>query len=158
MNRIAGLAFAGTIALSTFAASPSFAAGKKVLVQDLNARGVETHEAAALATAACNALAKHKGYSVLCGDDLRAMIKWNTMAATFNSCADDKCMQSSAKGLDARFVVSGSVAKIGEEFVLTLSMLDVKEGTPVGRAEIKAAAVDALYRSVPEAVDVMLGK
>lgn len=139
------------------AAGPADAArSRKVLVQDLQARGVEGHEAAALSTAACNALAKRKDLEVLCGDDLRAMVKWNTMAATFNACADDACAASTAKALSAALVVSGSVAKVGPGLVLSLAMIDVARGEPVGRAEVKAADVGALYAQVPEAVDILL--
>ena len=138
-------------------ALPAWAKGGKVLVQDLAARGVEVHEAASIATASCTALAQRKGYDVLCGDDLRAMIKWNTMAATFNNCADASCMSTTAKAMKARFVVSGSVAKVGDAFVLTLSMLDVKQGKTRGRAEVKADSLGSLYKQVPEAVDVLVG-
>ncbi len=137
-------------------AAPPAGATRKVLVQDLQARGVEGHEAAALSTAACNALAKRKDLEVLCGDDLRAMVKWNTMAATFNACADDACAASTARALSAALVVSGSVAKVGPGLVLSLAMIDVARGEPVGRAEVKAADVGALYAQVPEAVDILL--
>jgi hypothetical protein len=59
-------------------------------------------------------------------------------------------------GLSAALVVSGSVAKVGPGLVLSLAMIDVARGEPVGRAEVKAADVGALYAQVPEAVDILL--
>ena len=147
-----------SVALLLVSAPGSAAAAEKVVVQDLAPRGVEAHEAAALSTATCTALAKRKRYDVLCGDDLRAMIKWNTMAASLNACADDTCLGNIAKAMKARYVVSGSVTKVGDDFVLALSMLDVDAGRPVGRSEVKASAIAALYKQVSEAVDVLVGK
>jgi TolB-like protein len=141
------------VSASTALAKPD---GMKVVVQDLDARGVATHEAATIATAACTELAKRQKLSVLCGDDLRAMLKWNAMASSFNACKEDACMQTAAKAMEAKYVVSGSVAKVGEGFVLTLSMLDVETGTALGRTEVKAQSIDQLHKEVDEAVGSLL--
>jgi hypothetical protein len=80
------------------------------------------------------------------------------MAAAFIDCKDTSCFESTAKALAARFVVSGSVAQLGEQFVLSLSMFDVVRASPAGRAEVKASSIENLYKQVPEAVDVLLEK
>lgn len=153
---IAATAVAAAGLSTALAEPPKAGKGSKLVVQDLEARGVERHEAAALATAACNAIASRPKYAVLCGDDLRAMMKWNAIATSFDACKDEACVQRTAKAMEARFVVSGSVAKVGESFVLSLAMLDVEQGTSLGRAEVKAQTVDGLYDQVPEAIDVLL--
>lgn len=140
-------------------AAPAYAKpASKLLLQDLSAVGVEGHEAKALSTATCGELAKRKGYQVMCGDDLRAMIKWNAMAASFNACDGDDCLAKTASAVDARYVVSGSVAKVGDDVVLSLVLLNTEKGVPVGRASIRAPEVAALHRQVREAVDILLSK
>lgn len=148
------LVFASCLAV----ASPALAADDKLLVQDLTAQGVEAPAAQALSTATCHQIAQKKGIDVLCGDDLRALMQWNAMAASFNGCQDQACFENSAKALEARLVLSGSVSKVGEQYVLSLSLFDVKLARSMGRAEVKAATIDALYKQVPEAVDVVLAK
>jgi hypothetical protein len=144
------------IVLMTGLLSAAPAAESKLLVQDLTAQGVDGPQAAALSTATCHQLSLRKGIDVLCGDDLRALMQWNAMAASFNACNDQTCFESSAKALEARLVVSGSVAKIGDQYVLNLSLFDVHLARSVGRSEVKAASIEALYKQVAEAVDVVL--
>jgi len=146
------------VAIATLFASSALAAPSKLLVQDLSAVGVEAHEAKAIGTATCGELAKRKGYQVLCGDDLRAMVKWNAMAASFNACQGEDCLAKTAAAVDAQYVVSGSVSKVGDEVVLALVLLNTEEGRPVGRASIKASEVASLHRQVREAVDILLSK
>ncbi|CAN0598868.1 unnamed protein product, partial [Laminaria digitata] len=104
--------------------------GAKMLLQDLKAQGVEGHEASAVSTAACHALAQYKKYDVLCGDDLRSMMQFGALSASFDGCSDETCYAGMGKALDARYVVSGKVTKLGKLYVLTLSMFDTKSNKP----------------------------
>lgn len=122
----------------------------KVLVQDLVAQGVEAHEAAVMSTAACQAFAKGD-LEVLCGEDIRNMMRFGAMTAAFDGCQDEKCYANIGKAVKARFVVSGSVSKFGNGFILSLSMFDTEEGKPVGRTEVKADSLEKLHAQVPEA-------
>lgn len=130
--------------------------GAKLLLQDLKAEGVEAHEASALSTAACHALAEYPKYDVMCGDDLRSMMQFGALAASFDGCSDETCYAGIAKALDARFVVSGKVTKLGKLYVLTLSMFDTKTNKPAGRTEIKADALEKLHLDTKEAVSALL--
>ena len=130
----------------------------KLLLQDLVAKGVEAHEASAVSTAACHALAKSKKYEVVCGDDLRNMMQFGALAASFDGCADEACYAGMAKALDARFVVSGKVTRLGKRVVLSLSMFDTEKGKPAGRTEIKADSIERLHQDTPEAVSALLTK
>ena len=130
----------------------------KLLAQDLEARGVEAHEAQALSTATCQAIARRKGYDVLCGEDLRTLMRWNEMAVSFNACRDARCYEPAARALKARFVVSGSIGKIGDQLVLSLALFDLDLGSAIGRSEVKAATIEALYQQVEEAVSALMAK
>src|SRR5688572_17358947 len=132
-------------------ASPALADKPKMLVQDFVAQGVEVHEAAVMSTAACQAFAKAASYDVLCGEDIRNMMRFGAMTAAFDGCADEKCYANMGKAMKARYVVSGSVSKFGNGFILSLSMFDTEEGRPVGRTEIKADTLEQLHLQVPEA-------
>ncbi len=139
-------------------ATPALAkkAGAKLLLQDLKAKGVQSHEASAVSTAACHALAKHQEYDVLCGDDLRNMMQFSALSASFNGCSDENCYAGMARALKARYVVSGTVTKLGKAFMLSLSMFDTKTNKPAGRTTIKAETLEQLHRDTAEAVSALL--
>ncbi|MCK6550659.1 hypothetical protein L6R52_32780 [Myxococcota bacterium] len=134
------------------------AAPPKILVQDLVAQGVEAHEAAVLSTAACQAFAKSPKHEVLCGEDVRNLMKLSAMSASFDGgCTDEKCYSALGKAMKARFVVSGTVSKLGATYILSLSMFDTEQGKAAGRTELKGASLEKLHADVPEAVSTILG-
>ena len=153
---LARLLTAAVIASALAAPGAAEAKGDKLLLQDLVGEGVEAHEASAISTAACNALAKSDKHEVLCGDDLRNMMRFGALAASFDGCADEACYAGMAKALAARFVVSGKVNKVGKIYVLSLSMFDTTTSKPMGRAEIKASSIEQLHLDTPEAVSQLL--
>lgn len=132
------------------------AAKPKMLVQDLVAQGVEAHEAQVISTATCNAIAKDAKYEVLCGDDLRNMMRFGALAASFDTCADASCYADLGKAMQARFVVSGSVSRLGKTFVMSLSMFDTENARPVGRTELKADSLENLHAQATEAASAIL--
>ncbi len=143
----------GVVSVATIAE-----AKPKMLVQDLVPQGVEPAEAAVMSSAACQAFAKVDGFDVLCGEDLRNMLRFGAMTAAFDGCADEKCYASVGKAMKARYVVSGSVSKFGGGFVLALSMFDTEEGRPVGRTEVKAETLEKLHDQVREAAQATAKK
>lgn len=127
----------------------------KVLVQDLIAQGVQPHEAAVMSTAACQEFAKRNALDVLCGEDVRNMMRFSAMNAAFDACNDEKCYASMGKAMKARYVVSGSVSKLGQEFILSLAMFDTEKGEPVGRGQVKADSLEKLHLQVAEAASLI---
>jgi hypothetical protein len=149
---------AGLIAVGALSIASVAEAKPKMLVQDLAAQGVEPGEAAVMSTATCQAFARFDGYDVLCGEDLRNMMRFGAMTAAFDGCADEKCYSSVGKAMKARYVVSGSVSRFGAGFVLALSMFDTEEGRPVGRTEVKAETLEKLHAQVKEAAQATAKK
>jgi TolB-like protein len=154
MNWTRWVTTSALLLMTTTAASADSKA--KLLVQDLTAQGVEPHEALVLSTATCNAFAKATKYDVLCGEDLRNMMKFGVLAASFDGCANDECYTNVGRAIQARFVVAGSVSKLGKIYVLSLSMLDTQTGRPVGRTEVKADSLESLHTQVDEAYSAVI--
>jgi hypothetical protein len=145
------------IAAFAFIGTPALAEAKpKMLVQDLVPQGVETHEAQVISTATCNAFSKAGKFDVLCGEDLRNMMRFGALAASFETCADASCYQSMGKAMQARFVVSGTVSKLGGTFVMSLSMIDTATARPIGRTELKAGSLEKLHAQASEAASAIL--
>ncbi|MEQ8272696.1 MAG: hypothetical protein RMA76_41525 [Deltaproteobacteria bacterium] len=153
MTRIATIALLLGL---TMTSAPAWAAKPKMLVQDLVAQGVEAHEAQVISTATCNAISKTAKYDVLCGDDLRNMMRFGALAASFDTCADASCYSSMGKAMQARFIVSGTISRLGKTFVMSLSMIDTETARPVGRTELKADSIEKLHTQATEAASAIL--
>ncbi len=136
--------------------APAAKSKPKLLVQDLSAQGVDEHKARVLSSATCNAFTKAKKHSVLCGDDIRNLMRFGALQATFDSCNQADCYSSLGKAMKARFIVSGSVSVLEKTYVLSLSVFDTKKNQPAGRTQIKAESLDALHAQVSEAVSAVL--
>ena len=149
---------AGMIAVSVGAPSVSHAAKPKLLFQDLDAKGVEEAEAAVITTSTCVALGKSARHDVLCGDDLRTMMRFGALSASFQGCDGEDCFKSVSKALNAQIIVSGSVSRLGQGFVLSLSAFDTKKMKSVGRTEVKAPSLEQLQLQIPEAISGLFPK
>jgi hypothetical protein len=128
----------------------------KLLVQDLTAQGVEAHEALVLSTATCNAFSKASKYDILCGDDIRNMMRFGVLAASFDGCSNDECYTNVGRAIQARYVVAGSVSRLGKLYVLSLSMLDTESGRSIARTEVKADSLEQLHGQVGEAYSAIV--
>lgn len=143
---------------SSVVAEATPASPPRALVQDLDARGVEPVEAAVLSRAVCEALSESVQWSVLCGEDLRAMLGFAAMSASLDACAGDACFRRVTQALEARYLVSGSLSKLDGIYVLGLTLLDGEVGEVVGRAEIKGTSLDRLHADAGEAVGILTAK
>jgi TolB-like protein len=144
------------LALALISAAALADGRPKLLVQDLTPQGVEPHEALVLSTATCNAFSKSEKFDVLCGEDLRNMMRFGVLAASFDGCSNDECYANVGRAIQARYVVAGSVSKLGKLYILSLSLLDTETGRPVGRTEVKADSVEALHAQVDEAYSAVV--
>ena len=134
----------------TMAAPPS---KPKLLVQDLEGRGVGPGEVSALSVALCMEVSRRKEHDVLCGDDLRSLMQFGALVTALDGCKADACQVSLGKALEARFVVSGTVARLGQPFVLSLALYDAPLARAVRRSQVKAATLEKLHGAVAEAVE-----
>lgn len=62
------------------------------------------------------------------------------------------CTMELAQALGARFALSGSLAKLGETYQLNLSMLDTRQGAPVGRSTRLARSLEEIRGQIPWAL------
>ncbi len=131
----------------------------RVLVKDVAPVGVEAGAAAAMSGAVCDAVARTRGVSALCGEDLRAMLELAALTAALDGCAEgDACFGPVSKAMSARYMVSGRLARLESLFVLSLSLVDGEGGAVVGRTEIESTSVDRLQADVGEAVSGLFAR
>jgi TolB-like protein len=129
---LAGVAAAAAVLVM---AGPAQAEGKvKVAVRSFSAKGVDASVAGTLETSFCSALA-NQGLDVLCPEDVKALVTAKQADLGLGNCeSDEECVKAIAKVSDAARVVTGEVSKLGDAYLISVSIIDAKNGKVLGRA------------------------
>ena len=136
------------------AAAPVRGAPVKVAVLDLRATNVDPSLAKNLVELVSAALQAHPRLSVISRSDVAAMLGFERQKQLLG-CDDDSCAAEIAGALGVDRLVTGAVGKVGDTYLLTLQLLDVKSAHVTGRtSESLTGKVDdlvaAVKRDVPE--------
>ena len=84
------------------------------------------------------------GYDVLSGADVRRLVELEAEKQSVG-CADDaSCLAEIAGAMGARFVVSGSIGKLGTRYVLTMTLFDSHTARSVNRVDLRATSIDEI--------------
>lgn len=142
--------------LATLSASPALAAGVSIAVTDLKARGVDPVAAGALTTEVTNTLSQLGVFSVISGEDIKRLL---TLEATRQACtgdADAACLAEIGGALGVDYLVYGEVAKLGDTFSISLSLLDTARASAMGRANAKVERANALLTETERLAKVLV--
>lgn len=123
--------------LSVLSATPAEAPSKpRLFVSTLSAQGVDAELARALTDAVVDALTTRSLYDVITTRDLESLLGAERQKQLLGICESDPsaCSQGAADAITARFVLSGSVSKLGTAYQLSLQMVDTQKQQPVARA------------------------
>jgi len=114
---------------------------------------VPSETAAALTEAVTQALTRRGFFEVISSRDIQTLLGVERQKQLLG-CSDDasSCIAELAGALGSRFVLSGSLAKLGDALQLSLQMLDTQKGQPVARGVRLASDVDALVDQLPFAL------
>lgn len=148
-------ALAGLVAAALVAATEQ----PTLITLDLtHVGGASAAEAEALSAAVTQRVAGLRVYQVVSQKDVTTLLGVERQRQLLG-CSDDggACMAELAGALNARYVLSGQLNRLGETYQLTLQVLDTQRGQPVGRALKAARTFDELSRLVPWAVADVTG-
>ncbi len=126
----------------------------RLVVLELTAAGgVDPTVAAALAESITTTIAQRGFFDVVSAKDLQTLLGLERQRQMMG-CAEDgqSCLAELAGAIGARFVLSGSLARLGEAYQLTLQTLDSARAQPVGRAVRIAPSLEALRAQLTYAV------
>jgi hypothetical protein len=133
----------GALAGSALAANPE----DVLLVGKFAANGVAADEASAIESAACSAAVQDKRFVVRCRDvnqaimghrQLQAELGFDEGSAYADDCGPGGCLDAVGKSVAAKWVLSGSLAKLAErQYLLTVSVADPKTSNQLNRVEEK---------------------
>jgi TolB-like protein len=120
------------------AEKPSKADLPKLIVLPLQvAGGVETGIGSALTEAVTTEVSARGFFQVLSSKDVETLLSVERQRELLG-CSEDSsnCVTELAGALGARFVLSGSVARLGEAYQLNLQTLDSQKAQPLGRSTL----------------------
>lgn len=96
-----------------------------------------------------NAVATVSGYGVIAPADLDAMLGAERMKEALG-CDSVSCYADIGGALNAQFLVSGSVSRLGSRIIVTLSMVDTKAQKVLSRGRAETENNEDLYMAAIE--------
>lgn len=116
------------------------------------AGGVEPAIGGVLSEAIAAEVAAKGYFQVVSAKDIQTMLGVERQRQLVGCSDEGSCLAELSGALGARFVLAGSVAKLGDAFQLTLQTQDSKKLQPVGRAVRIARGLEGLQAQLPYAV------
>lgn len=151
----------GLLLAAALAAEPAAAQKPerpRIFVNDLVPQGVSEAEALAVRDAVVASLSAQGLFDVISTRDVQTLLGAERQKALLGACADEtQCAADASELLDARFVLSGQLSRLGDAVQLQLAALDTKANKPVGRATRIAPSLEALRAMVPYAAAESVG-
>lgn len=131
-------------------AAPAQPEKPRLFVVDLVPQGVTADEALALRDAVVAALNAQKLFDVVSSRDVQTLLGVERQRQLMGACADEaQCASEAGALLQARFVLSGQLSKVGDAVQLQLQGLDTEKSRPLGRSTRIARTLDGLRALVP---------
>jgi hypothetical protein len=127
----------------------------RVIVPDLEAQGVEAELAATLTGVVVTRLGQVKEASVLSRGDLGRLLDQEQLRQLVGCAGDAQCAFGAAEQVDAARLVWGRVGRVGERWVVTLSLLDAHQSTALRRVTREATSAELLVEATAQATDAL---
>lgn len=126
----------------------------KILVLDLQVAGGTGPDIANAFTEAIAQEVDRRGYfESLSSSDVRTILGVERQRQLVGGCDEGtSCQAELAGALGARFALTGTIAKLGEVYQLTLQTVDTQKAQPIARSTRVARSYDILREQLPWAI------
>src|SRR5689334_13475976 len=106
----------------------------QLVVSPLIAQGAAEAEAGVLPDAVVQSLAERGYFRVLSSQDIQTILGTRRQREILGACGEDgkACAADLGQALGARFVMTGSLGRIGSTYQLSLQTLDTQKGVSIG--------------------------
>ena len=145
------LAF-GAALVAVLAVTPAWAA--QIVAYDLKPIGsVKKELADSLSPVLINALSKREGMSVVSQSDIKALLALETDKQMMG-CDQESCLADIADSMGAELLATSTLAKVGRDWVVSVTLLQVDGAKVLKRSTIKEKGepADAITRAIEGAV------
>jgi len=116
---------------------------KKVAILDVKAGGIEANKVQGLASLVASEVAGRADTLVTTGEDIRALIGFERQRTALG-CEEASCLAEIGGALGVDFIITTEVSKIGDEWVLALSMVDIKKAQATNRTAARVRRAELL--------------
>ena len=124
----------------------------RMLVMDLKATLVEEEIVTIITDLVSTELTTFSAFEIITGADMRQMAELEAEKQSLGCADDNSCLAELAGAMGARFVVFGSVGKLGKNIIVTLNLFDSQNAKSAGRENIRATSLDTLPDQIPVTV------
>jgi TolB-like protein len=139
----------------TPAAAPTEA--RKLLVDKIEGVDVDEAFAKSIEEALVLDIGKREGFSVVTSAEMTATVQ-HAQTSVELGCADSaECVIEVQKKLAVDTLVAGKIAKMGDEYILSLNTVDVNNSIVGKRTNVQGADLNDIKGKIKEAVDKLLG-
>lgn len=132
---------------------------RHLYVRPFSADGIEASVAAGLADKLCSELAQGGSFEVICASDMAALADHQADLIRAGGCEDAACDMDLAAKLKVERLVKGSLRKVGTQLVLSVAMVDGKNGDVLVRQthEVPADQPEKLLEATPKIAEALAG-
>ncbi|HEY8208330.1 MAG TPA: hypothetical protein VIG99_12660 [Myxococcaceae bacterium] len=149
---IAALAAAVLLAAAPSPAAPGQSDKPKMAVMELSPGGVEPHVAAALTESVTQEVASRGFFQVISSREIRTLLGFERQKQMVGCSGEQSCLAELADAMGARFVLSGTISRLGDALQLSIQVLDGARAQPLGRSIRIARDLSTLQAQLPYAV------
>lgn len=133
--------------------------GGSVFVLPVSVSGEDDPELASqLQGAIASALAARTGLEVVTSRDIEDMLAAQKAKDVLSCQQNESCMADIRDKTDADLVLSPSVGRVGEAYLLTMSLLEPLDAVAVGRVGASAESKAALVGQIPDLIAKLFGE
>jgi TolB-like protein len=132
---------------------------RRVLVLDMKAQAVDAPTTQTISDVVAHAFARDPNLIVTSGADVRAMLDVEASKQSFEAdcAAKESCLAEIAGALGADLVVSGSVGRLGELLIVTISVYDATQQASIAKAKVEDTDIAKISPKIDAAVLEMRG-
>jgi len=153
---VAGPAPGAQGAAPTPPAAEAKARAVRIAVLDVQATGAGDRKTVeGLSPLLASEVARRPGLSVVAGSDLRALVGFERQKQLLG-CTEGSCLTEIAGALGVAYLVSSECSKVGNTWLLSLTLLDAGKALALKRLTRRAYTDDSLVDEAVRAVDELL--
>lgn len=130
---------------------------KKLLVDKVEAAGVEANLAKSLEEALVLDIGKRENTSVVTSAEMQNVVKTAQLKSEMSCEGSDECLVEVQKKLSVETLISGKVTKLGDDYIFSINTINVATKTVGERISVQGKDLNDLKGKIKEAVDVLLG-
>lgn len=128
----------------------------RLAVMKLKASGVPEEYAEGLTETIATAAAQTGVFETISPAQISALLSFEKRKELLGGCVEEECFVQVAQAVKAPHLVGGSIAKVGDQLVLNLVLIDAGEGSALKRTDRNTTSASQLMSSARAAMIVVL--